>query len=130
MLANLELRVLNFAFRSGSRPSASASAEPDIKIVGTVPGHRDPPSHSPHTSLGHPAHHHQGLQSSHRGHDQRSDHIKAWSDSHRRDQAEEALRRDQANFARQFQSQRSGMADPRHPMGLPPSSLSGSERCI
>ena len=25
-------------FRSGSRPSASTSAEPDIKIVATVPG--------------------------------------------------------------------------------------------
>ena len=30
--------------RSGSRPSASASAEPDIKIVGTVPGTRHTPS--------------------------------------------------------------------------------------
>ena len=28
--------------RSGSRPSASASVEPDIKIVGTVAGSRDP----------------------------------------------------------------------------------------
>ena len=28
----------NDHFRSGSRPSASTSAEPDIKIVATVPG--------------------------------------------------------------------------------------------
>ena len=101
--------------------------------MGTVPGHRDQTSHSPHTSLGHQTHHslhrgEQGHQSSHRGHDQRGDHIKAWreSESLRRDQAEEALRRDQANFARQFQSQRGAMADPRHPMGLPPTSLPGT----
>ena len=117
--------------RSGSRPSASASAEPDIKIVGTVPGQRDQPSHSPHTSLGHPPHHllHRGdprHQSSLRSHDQRGDYIKAWRDSEslRRDQAGEALSRAQGNFTRQFQSQRT-MADPRHPMGLPPTSLPG-----
>ena len=73
--------------RSGSRPSASA--EPDIKIVGTVSGSRGSPSlHHPHR---------------------------------RQESQEELIRRNQENFARQFQqSHRAAMADPRHPMGLPP----------
>ena len=34
--------------RSGSRPSAQTPADPDIKIVGTVPGNSPAPSHAPH----------------------------------------------------------------------------------
>ena len=43
----------------------------------------------------------------------------------RREQ-EVAIRREQeASLARHFQSQRTSMADPRNPLGLPPGSLSG-----
>ena len=38
LLIKLSKNDDDYDFRSGSRPSASTSAEPDIKIVATVPG--------------------------------------------------------------------------------------------
>jgi hypothetical protein len=130
-------------FRSGSRPSASHSAEPDIKIVGTVAGRNSS------SSSGATTHPHSLLL------DKREAGKAAWGrQDHeallRRDQEAAILRRDQeaalrreqeaairreqevalrreqeASLARHFQSQRSGMGDPRNPLGLPPTSLSG-----
>ena len=43
----------NDHFRSGSRPSASTSAEPDIKIVATVPGQVGGDDHHDHGHVDH-----------------------------------------------------------------------------
>ena len=99
--------------RSGSRPSASASAEPDIKIVGTVPGIRELSSHtsvSPpgHTSL--PLHHRSGSHQS-----------DPYSYRQKQESAEDRYARAVSSHSRSS----GAMADPRHAAAMSP--LSGAQ---
>jgi hypothetical protein len=124
--------------RSGSRPSASHSAEPDIKIVGTVAGRNSATTTNPHSLLldkrdGGKAWGRQDHEALLRR-DQEAAIIRRDQEAALRREQEAAIRREQevalrreqeANLARHFQSQRSSMADPRNPLGLPPTSLSG-----
>ena len=83
--------------RSGSHPSASSSSDPDIKIVG-----ESHPRQPPHSLVL-----------------DKRDQVKVWRDPGllQRDQ-----QRQQAPSGRPQDLREPGMADPRHPLGLPPTS--------
>ncbi len=101
-------------FRSGSRPSASHSAEPDIKIVGTVAGRS-----TPHSLIVDKREKAWREQESLR---RQEESIRSHQEANLRRQDQELRREQEATLARHFQSQRGGMGDPRNPL-LPPASM-------